>query len=149
MTSSPGCWSGFGELLAKDYSSADRMTFHQVVVDTYAAQHPGSGALPQQVQSVGLHLMTLCLFLECATDPALGTALHRKMMARRPAFRPLERSGPGELTWTHVPMDGAPHLVRGSAYAWASAVWDSYRDEHPTVRTWLEQAGFQLPERDG
>jgi hypothetical protein len=45
------------------------MTFHQVIVDAYAAQHPGDGALPQQVQSVGLHLMTLCLFLEMPTTP--------------------------------------------------------------------------------
>ena len=144
MTSSAGCWRGFGELLVADYSSPERMTFHQVVVDAYAAQHPGSGALPQQVQSVGLHLMTLCLLLENATDPALGPALHRRMV-RRPAFRRLERSGPGALTWTHVPAAGTVEVVRQATYAWASAVWETYRAEHPTVRTWLRQSGFDLP----
>jgi hypothetical protein len=144
MTGSAGCWGGFAELLASNYSSPQRMTFHQVIVDAYAAQHPGDGALPQQVQSVGLHLMTLCLFLESATDPALGSSLHRKMV-RRPAFRRLERSWPGALTWTHVPRGGAPELVRQAAFTWAGAVWQTYRKAHPTVRTWLLEAGIGLP----
>lgn len=32
---------------------------------------------PRAVQSVGIHLMTLCMFIEQGTDPALGTRLHR------------------------------------------------------------------------
>lgn len=77
------------------------MAFHQVVVDAYAAQHPATDG-PQQVQSVGLHLMTLCLFMEGGVDPKLGTALHRKMLGRR-AFRWLRRSGPGALTLLRLP----------------------------------------------
>lgn len=141
MLSSPGCWREFGELLAADYSSRHRMQFHQLVVDSYAAQHPGDGDLPQQVQSVGLHLMTLCLFLEEETDPALGTALHRRMV-RKPSFRRLERSGPGELTWQHVSRAVALEEVRTAVYEWAGAVWDAYRAEHHTVRSWLREAGF-------
>ena len=141
MTSSPGCWRGFGELLAADYASAERMRFHQVVVDAYAAQHPGDGGVAQQVQSVGLHLMTLCLFLEEEVDPAQGSALHRRMV-RRPQFHRLTRSGPGDLTWQHVPTDGPPDLVRARAHEWAAEVWRSYADEHETVRAWLREAGF-------
>ena len=142
MTSSPGCWRGFGELLAADYSSPGRMRFHQLVVDAYAAQHPGSGTVPQQVRSVGLHLMTLCLFLEGGTDPALGSDLHRRMVGR-PTFRRLERSGPGALTWQHVPATGSPDAARAAAYAWATSVWDTYRAEHATVRAWLSEAGLE------
>jgi hypothetical protein len=140
MTGSPGCWRAFGELLAADYGSAERMAFHQVNVDAYAAQHPGADG-PQQVQSVGLHLMTLCLFLEQGADPARGPALHRRMV-RRPAFTRLHRSGPGALTVRHVPVDGPVEDARRAAYAWAEAVWASYREEHPTVRSWLRQSGF-------
>lgn len=143
MTNSAACWEGFGALLAADYSSADRMRFHQVVVDAYAAQHPGDGGLPQQVQSVGLHLMTLCLFLEHGTDPALGTELHRRMV-RRPYFRRLARSGPGGLTWAHVPRTGTPQDAREAAFEWARTVWDTYEAEHPTIRTWLLEAGLDL-----
>jgi hypothetical protein len=141
MTSSPGCWDGFGQLLAADYTAPARMAFHQVVVDAYAAQHPGSGAMPQQVQSVGLHLMTLCLFLESGTDPALGPALHRRMV-RRPVFRRLERSGPGASTWARVAAADGLDQARSAAYAWVRDVWDTYQAEHPTVRAWLGEAGF-------
>ena len=137
MTGSPGCWRAFGAVLAADYRSVDRMAFHQVVVDAYAAQHPGDGAR-RQVQSVGLHLMTLCLFLERGVDPASGPRLHRGMV-RRPRFHRLDRSGPGRLTVQHVPVDGPADVARRCAYEWASAVWDTYADGHDTVRSWLGQ----------
>ena len=136
MTSSPGCWAAFGEVLAADYSQPSRMAFHQVVVDSYAAQHPGDGSR-QAAQSVGLHLMTLCLFLEHDVDPAQGPRLHQQMIDR-PAFRPLERTGPGALTVAHL-HGGDP---RKQAFAWGRAVWDSYAPSHDVVRTWLRQAGF-------
>ena len=141
LTSSPACWHGFGELLAADYASPERMGLHQVVVDTYAAQHPGAGRR-RQVQSVGLHLMTLALFLEHGTDPALGTALHRRMI-RRPRFHPSDadrrRNAPPCCT---VPTDGPASVARVAAYEWAGAVWETYRHEHDTVRAWLREAGF-------
>ena len=143
MICSAGCWRGFGEILAGDYLSPERLSIHQIVVDAYAAQHPGDGSLPQQVQSVGLHLMTLCLFLEHGTDPALGSALHRKMVGR-PTFNRLLRCGAGELTWRHIPQGSDSGEPRDAAYSWADSVWGTYRDSQPTVRTWLRDAGFDL-----
>ena len=142
MVSSASCWAAFGELVAADYSSQERMQFHQVVVDAYAAQHPGDGER-QQVQSVGLHLMTLCLFLEHDVDPALGSQLHQRMI-RRPAFRRLERTGPGDLTLTHVPTVGPIDGVREAAYEWAGAVWSTYEPEWETVRQWVRDSGFDV-----
>ena len=140
MTSSPGCWKAFGELIAADFSDRERMAFHQVVVDAYAAQHPGTDD-PRQVRSVGLHLMTLCLFLEHETDPALGAELHRRMI-RRPAFHRLHRSGHGAFTVTHVPTSGPVDAARRAAYEWAADVWQTYADAHATVASWLREAGF-------
>jgi hypothetical protein len=142
MESSPGCWRVFGELVAADYSSVERMAFHQVIVDAYAAQHPGNGDR-RQVQSVGLHLMTLCLFLEHDVDPAHGTALHRRMIDR-PAFHVLERTGPGELTVAHVPTEGSIEVARRTAYEWATAVWTTYEPAQATVTQWLRVAGFDI-----
>ena len=141
MESSPGCWRSFGEVLAADYSSSDRMAFHQIVVDAYAAQHPGAGDR-RQVQSVGLHLMTLCLFLDHDVDPAQGPQLHRRMV-RRPEFRRLHRSGAGDLTVAHLAAGAAVETVRQAADEWARTVWTSYEQEHATVRGWLRQAGFE------
>ena len=142
MTGSAACWARFGELLASDYSSGERMAFHQVLVDSYAAQHPGDGGR-RAVQSVGLHLMTLCLFLEHGVDAALGTALHRRMI-RRPAFRRLTRIEPGRLTVLHVPVSGSAVVARQAVYEWAHAVWQTYEPEHVQVRRWLREAGFAL-----
>ena len=95
MLGSAACWRGYGELLAAQYSDPGRMRFHQVVVDAFAAQHPG-GDDPRAVQSVAIHLMTLALFLERDVDPALGTRLHGQMVSR-PGLPPTgkARSGPG------------------------------------------------------
>jgi hypothetical protein len=88
MTCSPACWVRYGDLLAAQYSNPERMAFHQLVVDTYAVQHP-DGDDPRAIRSVGIHLMTLCLCLERGTDPSLGTRLHRRMVDR-PVFHQLE-----------------------------------------------------------
>lgn len=141
MESSPGCWLAFGELVAADYSDPERMAFHQLIVDSYAAQHPGEGDR-RQVQSVGLHLMTLCLFLEHGVDPALGPQVHRRMI-RRPAYRRLERSDPGDLTVAHVPTAGPLQAARQAAFGWAAAVWATYEQERSTIIGWLREAGFE------
>lgn len=140
MVSSAACWAAFGDLLAADYSSPERMAFHQLVVDAYAAQHPG-GDDPRQLQSVGLHLMTLCLFLDHDVSPETGPSLHRRMI-RCPAFRRLRRSGYGALTVTHVPVTGPAEAARAAAYEWARSVWDAYAEERPTIEEWLRTCGF-------
>ena len=145
MESSAACWASFGEVVAADYSSAERMAFHQVVVDAYAAQHPGHGDR-RQVQSVALHLMTLCLFLEHDVDPSLGPRLHRQMI-RRPDFRQLERSGPGVLTVTHVPTTGPVAAAREAAYEWARSVWATYEQHRPVVHEWLRESGLSTGRR--
>lgn len=142
MTASAACWRSFSELLATFYSSSDRLVFRQLVVDAYAAQHPGEGQRVQ-VQSVGMHLMTLCLFLEHGVDPSLGSALHRRMI-RRPGFHRIEPLGLARLDVRHVPVEGPADIARERAYEWAQAVWDLYGDDHGTVRLWLHQAGFDL-----
>jgi len=122
MTCSPACWVRYGDLLAAQYANPERMAFHQLVVDTYAVQHP-DGDDPRAIQSVGIHLMTLCLFLERGTDPALGTRLHRRMIDR-PAFhqlKPPSSSDPWSL--------GLWHLGRVSgSRRWQSCIGESGGD---------------------
>ncbi len=143
MTASPACWSSYGELLAADYASPARMRFHQLVVDAYAVQHPGSDD-PRAVRSVGIHLMTLALFLEDGIDPALGTSLHLRMVAR-PAFHRLDAPPAGAAVLTHldVPRTGDASAARAAAYRWAQAAWDSWEPAHATVDGWLRSAGLR------
>ncbi|MGI8679470.1 MAG: DUF5946 family protein [Jatrophihabitans sp.] len=111
MTCSPACWMRYGDLLAVQYESPHRMAFHQIVVDTYAVQHP-DGDDPSAVQSVGIHMMTLCLFLERGTDPSLGTRLHRRMVDQPVLHQLKPPPSRGQLTMLAVPLDGDPEVAR-------------------------------------
>jgi hypothetical protein len=143
MTCTPACWSRYGDLLAAQYSSRDRMAFHQLIVDSYAVQHPG-GQDARAVRSVGIHLMTLCLFLETGADPDLGASLHRRMV-QRPVLGwlepPLVR---GQLTVADVPVDGPIASAQRAAYAWASEAWNAWSRHHRTVRMLLMTAGLYV-----
>jgi hypothetical protein len=141
MTGSPACWAAYGELLAAQYNDPERMRFHQLVVDTYAVQHPG-GHDPRAVRSVGIHLMTLCLFLEDGTDPALGTRLHRRMVARPVFHRLTPPEQRGRLTCLDVPTSGPAPQARSRVYAWAEDVWAAWAVHHDTVRGWLIVSGL-------
>ena len=141
MTSSAACWARYGDLLAVQYASPQRMAFHQLVVDSYAAQHP-DGDDHRAVQSVGIHLMTMCLFVERGANPALGTSLHRRMV-NRPAFHRLDPpASRGEITLLDVPVDGDPTKARTAAQAWATSVWTAWSSHHQTVRGWIDWSGL-------
>jgi len=141
MSCSAACWAGYGELLAVQYSDPERMAFHQAVVDAYAVQHPG-GADPRAIRSVGIHLMTLCLFLEHGTDPSLGTRLHRRMVDR-PVFHQLEPPlSRGRSTVFDVPLNADPKAARSAAYGWADDVWTAWAAHHATVRDWVARSGL-------
>src|SRR5689334_6930416 len=76
---SAACWALYGEVLASIYGDESRRRLLQLVVDSYAVQHPGSPGR-RAAQSVAIHLMTLCLCLEERCDPAQGPRLHREMV---------------------------------------------------------------------
>ena len=143
MTSSAACWATYGRILAAQYADPERMRFHQLVVDTYAVQHPGMAGDPRAVRSVGIHLMTLCLFLEHGTDVALGTSLHRRMV-ERPVFQELvPPARRGSLTCADVPVTATAGQVREAVFDWARQAWEAWSMHHGTVRAWLTSAGLR------
>ncbi|THJ64936.1 hypothetical protein E8P82_13685 [Arthrobacter echini] len=135
-TASDACWSLYGELLSRSYTDADYRRVHQLVVDTYTAQHAGPTGR-RAVQLVGLCLMTLCLIVEDGVDPVEGPALHRRMMDRRP-----------DLSWLTPPrqhdlmtvadvltaQDAAQH--QRLVGEWARQVWEAWTEHHATIRAW-------------
>ena len=142
MLGSPSCWRSYGDLLAAQYADPRRMAFHQLVVDAYAVQHPG-GSLPQQVQSVGIHLMTLALVLEDGAGPESGPSLHRAMVMR-PVFHQLTRpDSVGELTFDHVRLGGSVSLIQRSAWEWARSAGEAWAAHHETVDQWLRTSGLR------
>jgi len=136
---SPECWALFGELLAREYQDPAYFRVHQLTVDTYAAQHPG---VPERrsIQSVGLHLMTLCMVVEDDADPLQGPKLHKRFVSR-PVFHWLEPPQPnGRLTVADTLGANSPEEHRDAVHAWARDVWDAWAIHHQTVRSWLEGA---------
>jgi hypothetical protein len=136
LGSSPACWALYGEVLAREYSDPACFRVHQLTVDAYAVQHPG---VPERrsIQSVALHLVTLCLVLERGADPAAGPQLH-KHLTKRGGFRWLEPPEPnGQITVADVHRAATATEHRCSVQAWAREVWGAWAAHHTTVRHWI------------
>ena len=138
---SPGCYALYGELIARDYADPEYYRrAHQVIVDAYAAQHAG-GTSRRETQTVGLCLMTLCLFVEDGVPPADGPALHKRMVAHRPDFPWLQPPPThGLMTVADVlrarTADEHAHL----ALQWGEQVWQAWKPHHATIRAWNSAA---------
>ncbi len=89
MDSSPGCWAVYGEVLAREYSDAAYFGAHRLTVDAYAAQHPGQPS-PQSIQSVAIHLLSLCLVFERGLPADRATAAMQEAAKTKERFRWLE-----------------------------------------------------------
>jgi Family of unknown function (DUF5946) len=120
------CWALFGELLLRRPGT--------LATDAYAVQHSG---IPERraIQSVGVHLIGLCLQLEHAANAERHAELLRRVLAQKPNFEWLEPPSPnGSITV--VDVLGHDHSVE----AWAHDVWQAWATHHPTVRAWLAAA---------
>lgn len=67
--SSPACWQIYTTLSAGGYEITGSGKYGSLLVDAYAAQHPGVDS-PQARQSVAVHLVTLWAILRAGADIA-------------------------------------------------------------------------------
>jgi hypothetical protein len=142
LRSSPACWALFGEVLAREFGDPDYFRLHQLTVDAYAVQH-SRGSDRRSIQSLALHLITLCIVLEHGVDPRLGPRLHERL-AEGASFQPLEPPDTtGRMTVADVrgAETAADHERRVDA--WARDVWAAWEPHHATVGAWVERL---LPE---
>jgi Family of unknown function (DUF5946) len=138
LGSTAACWALYGEVLAREFNDASRFAIHQLTVDTYAAQHPGSESR-RSTQSVGLHLSTLCMFVERGADPTRGPVLHRRLV-RTPVWRWLKPPLPiGKLTVANVHRAATADEHIAKVWEWARDVWDGWATHHSTVRGWVDE----------
>jgi hypothetical protein len=130
---SPECWRLYGIVLERAYRTERDVL--QLVVDAYACQHPGTET-PRAVRSVGLHLTTLCLFVEEGVDPRRGSELHRQMAGRLPLRRLEPPADRGDVTVATVAAMHMPGEYADAARLWARSVWHAWRAHHAIVRDW-------------
>ena len=137
---SPGCWAVYGEILAKEYGEYNYPPVHRLTVDAYAVQHPGRPT-PQTIQSVTVHLMSLCLVIERGWDFARATEMMRRAIGRfKGDFVWLERPASfGEITVLDVARarDFADHVER--VEQWAHSVWRAWSEHHGAIHHWIDK----------
>jgi hypothetical protein len=140
MESSPACWRAFGEVLAREYGEPGLHAVHRVSVDSYAVQHPG-GDSRQAIQSVGVHLARLCLFLERGLSPAQANAAMLRIGSTKSSMFKLERPDSlGAITVVDVLAAGDGERHAEMARRWARSAWEAWSDHHEIVRRWADAA---------
>jgi hypothetical protein len=136
---SPACWAAFGEVLAREFGDITFGRVHRQTVDVYAVQHPGTDDRRQR-QSVALHLVGLCHWLEHDVEFERLNAITQRLANEDRAW-PWFTPPPGypmTVADLLVARDGAEHvrLVR----RWAETTWEAWAAHHGTVREWARQA---------
>lgn len=138
---SPGCWSEFGLLLAREYADPEYMRVHRQTVDAYAAQHPGVSE-PRTIQSVNVHLVGLHLVL----DRKLSSNFARKVIGI------IADDMKGDLRWLDPPSDLGELTVRyvlasdsadqhcARVLQWAESVWQAWAPHHRDIVMLSEHA---------
>lgn len=132
---SPGCWAVYSALLVRDHDEPDWPREHRLIVDAYAAQHPGTESL-QATRSVAGHLIALHLVLERGLPfDRITEMTHRH--SKRPEFRWLEPpTNSGNVTVLDLYRERDPTRYAHLCREWARTVWASWRDHHETIRAW-------------
>ena len=126
---SPGCWAIYGAVQVRGYEDA-RFALRQTGVDAYAAQHPGTPS-PQAIQSVTVHLISLCLQLEHGYTPEQGRAAIQRAVQHKAAFVWLDPPPSlGAVTILDVQAARDPAEFADVLRRWAQAG----RPGHPTTR---------------
>lgn len=138
MEASPACWQAYGVVLAREYSHWELADIHRLSVDAYAVQHPG-GTSRQAIQSVGFHLIRLCLALERGLAPERANDAMLKVSKRKATYIHLARPPSlGSVTLLDVyrtyTLDQHRVVVRG----WAQSAWQAWECHHAQVRRWAD-----------
>ncbi len=130
---SPGCWAAWGAFQARSIASPAIAAVQPLAVDVYAVQHPGL-AERRAIQSVWVHLVSLCLILERGRSPADGIRAKQVLLARDRSFARLEPPfGAYAMTVLDiaaVDVEAIPDAVR----RWAGVTWEAWRPHHGVVR---------------
>ncbi|MEM8533094.1 MAG: DUF5946 family protein [Chloroflexota bacterium] len=147
---SPACWERYSLLNAGEPS----LTPHPrngLLVDAYAAQHPGISS-PQAIQSVAVHLLTLygILIKGIADEQTVWIrqrALRTQDQSRRDRFGWLEPpSFEGQLTVVDIVQAATPDERTEQLQSYVESVWQTWRHMHlGTISDWYDQ--FVLPDR--
>ena len=134
----PGCWAVYAKIMAKEYGEFNHPP--GLTVDIYAVQHPGSPT-PQTIQSVTVHLISLCCIIERGYNFTRATEIIRRATKR---FK-------GDFVWLQPPSSLGEITVLDVVQAknlpehqkiveqWANSVWQAWSAHHNTIYDWINK----------
>ncbi|PNY80144.1 DUF5946 family protein [Deinococcus koreensis] len=150
MASSAACWATFTGL-SDPHRPLAGAAFDALIVDAYAAQHPGRPS-PQTINSVAIHLMVLCGVLEHSfrPDQALWVRQRPGRPSRLPKHNRFHWLAPPAftsiLTVADVSRGETPARRSDLAEQWIREVWSTWAAAHrPQVENWFGR--YVLSER--
>jgi hypothetical protein len=132
------CWQLYGELAGFEAEHLVRLgRLHQLMVDTYVAQHPTADGptIGLAFALIGLHLA-----LDEGWRGDQVRDAHQLLATTRrdwPRLDPPRTRGP--ITVLDVAMAGSPDEHAELLQRWAAAVWDAWREQQATVVGLLDE----------
>ncbi len=136
MTSSPGCWQAYGQVLAHEYT--DKALFdaiHRLSVDAYALQHPGDLNDRRANQSVIIHYVSLFLIFEENQPHEFATRALKKLSKISLPQRP---HAPKTYDWVVGDIDiSNVRSHKNCVKQWAQATYQAWSDLEPIARSIL------------
>jgi hypothetical protein len=131
------CQAAFDRLGAAAWMTPARAAVHNLVVDTYAMQHPEEYG--KSAKSYIAHLTALCCGVEHAGHPKKYWTIPRWLDGPAKLEKPKLVSARGKMTIADV-VDVNDEEFGERVRAWARDVWTAYEPQHTLAREWLQMA---------
>jgi hypothetical protein len=145
IEASPACWAIYTNLTGAGEPPLASSRLSGLVVDAYAAQHPGTPS-DQSIQSVAVHLLVLYGVLVRGQPPDRALWLRRRPLRdgkipKHSRFRWLASpSFEGSLTVADIAQAPTPEARAEVAGQYVEQVWSLWAKEHlKTVVGWYEK----------
>jgi Family of unknown function (DUF5946) len=139
MEAIAGCWSAYGEVMARQYLDPDYAEYYRLSVDAYAVQHPGKPSR-QSIQSVGVHLIRLYLLLEDGLEMTSANDAMKSASQIKQRFIWLEPPpSMGVITVANIANTKTNDELRGAVANWAATAWAAWSTHHQTIRVWARE----------
>jgi hypothetical protein len=135
-TASEACRATYGEVLGYEYGHMAKVgRWHQLLVDTYAAQHAGDRS---PAIATAFALIGLCLTLDHGWSGIDVRDIHQQLASRYRDWPSFSRP-PGQVDTTiqDLALAGSPADYAAILQRWAGAVWAWWREEHRRVEALL------------
>jgi hypothetical protein len=139
LGASPACWMAFGELAAREFGDVGHGQLHRHSIDAYAVQHPGDDGRRQR-QSVAVHLIGLCHWLEHGLSAAQLTPITQRLTADKRDWPLLEPPAWYDMTVLDLASATHPDAHARLVGRWAESVWQAWSPHHHRIRAWAEES---------